>query len=265
MDIQFYKQDLTFYSHELQDEFITNLFGLDYSGTFLDICCCHPVQGSNTYTLEKEFKWNGYCFDLLDVQELWQWDSYRTSQFFQCDVSSEKFVDYLKEIKKTNPLIDYASIDVDSNLTLLALQRIQELDFELKAVTYEHEYYIHNDLYKHQSESILEGMGLIKLFENVKLVAANHTSHAKTNDTESFEDWWINPKYFPKEILELKSNSLYYHHCVKKLKEYAKLDYKATHACSRAFPDEYNMFVIPGERENMKNILEFIRSKNLNA
>ena len=106
-------------------------------------------------------------------------------------------------------------------------------------------------------------MGLIRLFSNVKLLTANQTSPKVYNNSESFEDWWINPEFFPENILNFGGDSIYYHHCIRQLKEFNKIDYTGIHACSRAFPDEYFLHVLPGEREYMVGILDFIRSNNL--
>ena len=257
--------DITFYSHELQDEFVTNLFGLEHKGVFLDVSCWHPIQGSNTYTLEKYLGWTGNCFDIIDAEQQWSWSNHRSAKFNHCNVASGKFVEILESIRSNTPVIDYASIDVDSSLTVVALDKIIKSGIELKVVTFEHEFYLYDNLYQKESEKILYNQGFIKLFSNVKLLTVNQTSPNLRNQTESFEDWWINPKHFSNDIIEVQSDSLYYHHCVNKLKKYSNLTYNGTHACSRAFPDEYSLHVLPGEKENTEKILDFVRSNNLNV
>ena len=41
--------------------FVKYLFKEKKDGLFLDIACDDPIHGSNTYVLEKEYNWNGFC------------------------------------------------------------------------------------------------------------------------------------------------------------------------------------------------------------
>jgi hypothetical protein len=258
---------IQFYSFELQDELILNLFDQKTNGTFLDVACSHPISGSNTYTLEKQFNWSGLGFDLYDVNALYpscQWDIHRTSPFVQVDVTTDNFSNFLKNNIPAGTIIDYVSLDIDGMDTITALKKIIEAGIKFKSVTYEHEYYIFGDKYRDMSRKILEDLGFVNLFSDVKLLTANEfgTPH-RINDTEYFEDWWIHPDYFDPKLLEIKSSGIYYDECVDILKKFKNANYQSTHPCSRAHPEEYSFYVPPYDEHYMKPVFDLVRSKKL--
>lgn len=239
---------IEFHSHEQQDEFIFNLFFGKTNGFFLDIACGHPIIGSNTYTLEKYNNWNGVGFDIGDVEKDLEWSRYRKSRFLQLDVTSQAMTNYLKATVPQGQIVDYISLDVDAagrNLALPALETVLAAGIRFRAMTFEHESYIHGDRTRNRVAEILSSQGYIPLFEDVRLWAAGLSDD--TNST--FETWWIDPTQFNPKVLEAKSSRLYYFQCVEKLKKLLANDYQATHLCSKGWPDEYSLFWHDAERQ----------------
>lgn len=241
---------IEFHSHEQQDEFIYNLFGKKRNGFFLDISCGNPIIGSNTYSLEKYQGWQGFCFDISDCESMFEWSKKRTSRFIQSDATSPELTNFLLGAIPNGTVVDYVSLDVDAagtNLALLALQRVLEAGVKFKAMTFEHECYIHGPGIRDQASAMLQSQGYIPLFSDVKLWIEN-------NPSASFEDWWIHPEYFDQSVQSAGGDQLYYFECIEKLKQSMKNEYEGTHACSRAWPDEYRLFWNEGEERQLKDL-----------
>jgi hypothetical protein len=229
------------YSHEQQDEFIYNIFDHKTNGYFLDIAAGHPIIGSNTYSLEKFNQWTGFGFDIVD-SETYGWSEHRTSNFVQMDVCSEEFTTFLKNNIPQDLVVDYVSLDVNGpteEMVTTALQRVIDAGVKFKAVTFEHEVHRGIDINRTESRKLLEGLGLVRLFEDVRLWGIQY----HTNPTnQSFEDWWIDPQYFDPKLLEAARADLFYPDVIKVLQENRNNPYEVIHHCCRAFREEYDTF-----------------------
>ena len=97
-----------FESMERQDEFVYHLLGkhLQEPGIFLDVGCNLPQGGNNTYALEKYLKWDGFAFDIGDIEANHQWSDMRKSTFFQVDATTEGLTEILKNNLKEKA-VDY--------------------------------------------------------------------------------------------------------------------------------------------------------------
>lgn len=238
---------IEFHSHEQQDEFVANIFNFKTNGTFLDIASGHPKIGSNSYTLEKYFNWTGYGFDIRDVEQELQWSTHRKNPFFLMDVTSSALNNFFAQNVAEDHVFDYISLDVDSatgNHILDVLHRIVDSKIKFKVMTLEHEYHLYREQNRAPSRVILESIGMVRLFEDVKLWGT---------PSFSFEDWWVHPDYFDKTLLDLKSSNLYYFECIEKLKNNLGRNYQATHNCCRAFREEYNLFHTSVEQQQIND------------
>jgi len=229
--------NIEFFSHEQQDEFVYNLFDGKTNGTFIDLACAHPITGNNTYTLEKYCGWTGWCFDLVDVEGRDQWSSKRQTKFHQMDATSAEFAVFLTNNIPHDTVIDYISLDIDG-ASMQALDRIILGGVKFKAMTFEHESF-KDEYLRSASRATLEGLGMIRLFEDVIIPPVLGYYPGKT---QIFEDWWINPDYFNADILSIKTSGHEFKHNVELLKQYKNLSYTGTHACSLAWPNEYRIF-----------------------
>jgi hypothetical protein len=257
----FLMNDIEFHSHEQQDEFIYNLFGKKRNGFFLDVSCGNPIIGSNTYTLEKWMGWQGFCFDISDVERTHNWSQKRTSRFIQEDATSPNLTSFLLGAIPNGTVVDYISLDVDAagtNLALPTLKRILEAGVKFKAMTFEHECYIHGPNTRDQASVLLQAQGYIPLFSDVR-----HWMGGIGDDSAaSFEDWWIDPTQFDSKVLDAVGEGLYYFECVEKLKKSVGNEYQGTHACSRAWPDEYKLFWNEGEESQLRDLFTRMESRN---
>lgn len=248
---------IDFHSHEQQDEFVYNLFSNYRNGFFLDISCGNPVIGSNSYALEKYKGWQGLCFDLSDFETTHQWSKHRTSRFIQVDATSPALTSFLLGAVPQGLAVDYISLDVDANgtnLALPALIKVLEAGVRFKAMTFEHECYIHGTGIRDQARAVLTSQGYVPLFEDVRLWAGG----LQDDSQWSFEDWWIDPAHFDPRVLDAKDSGLYYFECVEKLKNTLGNKYTATHHCSRAWPNEYDLFWNQNEEQQLKGLFSLM-------
>lgn len=246
--------NIEFFSLEQQDEFIFNLFDGKRNGTFIDLACAHPIQGNNTYVLEKDLGWSGWCFDIVDVEQRDQWSKHRTSPFVKIDATSEEFSTYLKNNVPKDLVVDYISLDIDT-ASMAALARIVEAGIKFKSITFEHEYFKDPHL-RTSSREVLESLGFKRLFEDVIIPSFADYYPGKI---QVFEDWWINPDYIDPTILEIKTTGKFYRDNVEIIKSYKNLQYNGTHACCLSWPDEYRLF--HNSAEEWKYRKEFAKMK----
>jgi hypothetical protein len=202
------------YSCERQDEFIYHLIAkhLKEPGTFLDIACADPRNGSNTYLLERDNKWNGIGFDIGDVEADANWSQYRSAIFIQVDATS-KALTHALNTHVDDKLVDYISLDVDwfpHNYVDQVLPRILNADIRFKAMTLEHEYYKHGDSIATSTRELLHARGYKMLFQDVCF-----------ENGDSFEDWWVKPELLPyPEIMEASASGLCYHECIERVQNF---------------------------------------------
>lgn len=220
-------KEIDFYSWERQDEYAYNLIG--EKGIFLDLGCSNPTFGSNTYGLEK-LGWSGLCFDIRDCQSEYDWTSIRSQKFVQTDVTSEYFLNYISNFKQSTPVVDYVSLDMDTagqNFALLGLKNIIKSGLKFKALTFEHEYHYHGPENKMEGKRLLESAGYHCLFDDVSLV--QEAIPPSKYPGKFFEDWYINPSFFDKSILDISLSKKDYNSCMDVLKQYSNRNYVAKH------------------------------------
>jgi len=199
---------MIFFGKEQQDQFAYHLIG--EKGTFLDMGCYHPYDGNNTQALEL-MGWTGI---LVDIRQKWvnMCKMMRKSPVFMVDVTTDEFPRILKENSDTT-IFDYISLDVDEG-AVGGLKQFLENGFSFKCMTYEHDFYQYGDSRKKPAMEMLKEYGYILLFEDVL------TDGTDKPFLEAWEDWWINPKYFSKDILKLQTKNIFYKDCIKKVREY---------------------------------------------
>lgn len=188
------------YSLEKQDLFVEKILPIK-NGFFLDIGCNHPINGNNTYLLENKYQWTGIGVD-LGLEE--EWKKERNSKIFLIDATSTVLTRILQQ-EINCKLIDYLSLDVDvggfrqANLSHLVLPRILDAGISFKCATIEHESFKYGVENRNLMRNTLQNLGYEMLFEGIRFPAG-----------EEFEDWWINPIYFNKNIISKRSCGVSY-------------------------------------------------------
>lgn len=169
------------YSQLCQDMFVLMCLNGKRAGRFLDIGSGHPVFGSNTFLLEKQFGWYGRRID--------------------CDEKGSTDHDLPSEQERTSPLMlddatkldygfleysdyDYLSLDIEPPAaTLQVLKRIPFHLHRFAVITFEHDFYNGEDpTVRDESRRFLKSLGY-------RLVVSN----VAADRFYAMEDWWVHP------------------------------------------------------------------------
>ena len=176
------------YSQAGQDEFVYLLTNKN-PGFFLDIGAGDGFDrpnGGNSQFLE-ENGWNGILIECNE--EFYSFGKERrSSTFINARIPDVSILDILDN-NNSPKTIDYVSMDIEPS-NLIALKTFPFKEYEFKILTFEHDLYMLGPQQKIESQIILKDLGYICLCDNVKI------------DGLTFEDWWINPKYFNSNFIQ---------------------------------------------------------------
>jgi|TARA_B100000929_G_C15378655_1_gene377025 hypothetical protein len=194
----FYK--ISDYSQAGQDLFALELFGKN--GTYIDVGSGEPKIGNNTYSLEVENNWKGFCvdFDQNNYEKRWKNCPERNNKVYWEDAS--KF-DYNKGLIENNlpNKIDYLSCDLDpQEKTFVALKKVINDGIEPKLITFE------TDKYREKID--YEKLAINFLYPKNYIIAVKDV-YSGLKKKKVFETWFINKN--------INFNQINYEKWVKKL------------------------------------------------
>lgn len=179
------------YGNSDQENFIIKVLNKKINGYYVELGANHPIEGSNTYYLEKEFKWNGLSLEILPEYQLLHTDV----RINPCLLEDARKFDYKKYFVENNfpNQIDFLQIDIDAGFdknakqlgdnasSLHGLIQIPLNEYRFTVITYEHEAL--NDFKKNSERDaqreILDSYGYALVVRNWH------------------EDWWIDPNVIP--------------------------------------------------------------------
>ena len=98
---------------------------------------------------------------------------------------------------------DYLQIDIDPLQNFLALERIMATSKEFAVITFEHDLWDHSDsskIIKQLSQDLLMSLGYQLIADNVTIEPGK--GYGFPNEPMYFEDWYANPKYIDKSIID---------------------------------------------------------------
>lgn len=193
-----------FYSQAGQDEWISSLFEFKREGYFLDVGAHNGIDINNTYFLEKELGWTGICIE-ADPAIFRSLSSNRKCTCINIAVSDQEGeISFLQDgfsgressssgsiriktkslreiLNDQNPpkVIDYLSLDIEG-MELKALMGFPFDEYEILAITVEHNLYTGKEDYKKEIKNFLENKGYLIFRENIE------------SEGSPFEDWYIN-------------------------------------------------------------------------
>jgi len=181
-----------FYSDCKQDEFTANMFQFKNEGYFLDIGSAHAIYSNNTFFFD-QLGWEGICIELNSTYN----ESYssRRSKYINQDATLVEYTKLFKEVYPSN-FIDYLSLDIDQ-LSSTVLEKLPFDEYEFGVITIEHDFYLYGDTFKSKQIKILKERGYNLICENVFVEMQGHRDLIS-----AFEDWWVNPKYFDRNLLD---------------------------------------------------------------
>jgi hypothetical protein len=175
----------------LAEEFVRFVLDINRdkkNGYYVELGSADPVDGSNTYSLEKDHGWKGVSFDMDTVQSK-KFNDFRDNPCICEDATKFDYRKYFQE-NKFPERIDYLQVDIDSGYlptgrpignpaqSLLGLIALPLNVYRFNVITFEHDasnYYKLSSVRDAQRE-ILDSLGysLVKRW--------------------GYEDWWIDPE-----------------------------------------------------------------------
>jgi hypothetical protein len=178
------------YSQCYQDLFVLTALEGKRNGIYLEVGAGQPFYGNNTALL-KEFGWQGSSFD-VDESLIQMWREQRPDDF----IINQDATRFDFSIPGVNH-IDYLQLDIDPPAnTFKVLENIPFDKIDFSVITYEHDYYVdETKSYRDKSRKILQEKGYV-------LIAGNISPDLNS----PYEDWWVNPKYVSKTIINKMKN-----------------------------------------------------------
>lgn len=170
------------YAWAKQDIFVAEILKGKMGGTYVEIGSNEPLSGSNTYLLEKEFKWTGLSID-IDPKYVEQFNSIRNNKSILADATTFNYLKYFEE-NNFPKQIDYLSIDVDGNFQfdgtkdinscLLSLISLPLTTYRFTVIHYEHDSWMYqNKPSRDAQREILTSLGYSIIMSGLE------------------EDWWL--------------------------------------------------------------------------
>lgn len=191
-----FKPHFDLYSQAGQDLFVIALTKEKKHGTFLEIGAGHPMNGSNTYLLERDFDWTGLCIDNNsdweeNLEDLWK-QLRPDCDFIKIDA---------REVTKLSLSSYYDYLQIDINTPIANLEILSELLKKCKfsCITFEHDFFRQTNESKcvrEQARKILKEYNYTLTVNDVSISQTKWTPEPIT----SFEDWYVNLEYIDHSV-----------------------------------------------------------------
>lgn len=168
-----------------QDSFVMHCLKNKRNGIFVELGSNDPMYHSNTYSLEKEYGWNGLMVD-YQSQFVPQYIANRSSPYIIADACKIDYKKVFEEISFPHA-IDYLQIDLEvNNKSTINCLEVFDKDvfpsYKFAVVTFEHDIY-RGDFFntRQKSREIFDKNGYVLVYPDVK------------NQENAFEDWYVHP------------------------------------------------------------------------
>jgi hypothetical protein len=174
--------NMNFRSQAGQDR-VASILVPEQGRCFLDIGAGH-LAISNTYALENEMGWYGWCIDNSNDALTEAWDAHRKATFMCGDATK---IDY----SFLPATVAFGSFDIDSG-TLDAMHRVFETAPHtcFRVICAEHDFYARGELLRTPMLELLRSKGYDVLCADV------------CNEGQSFEAWAVKPELVDMTIAE---------------------------------------------------------------
>lgn len=186
-------------SQAYQDMFILTMLNGKENGSYVEIGASDGKVLSNTYLLEKQYKWWGVSVDiephvkpLFDIHD-------RTSNLIIHDALT---LDYKKVFEENGfgKQIDYLQLDIEPQYnTLNCLKRLPLDEYRFSVITYETDLYDPHFSLEASLKNREESRRIL-LSHGYELIVGN-ICNLRTDDP--FEDWYVDPTVVSPELIAL--------------------------------------------------------------
>jgi len=177
------------YAYQKNDIFVAEILKRKHEGVYVELGSHKPVEGSNTYLLEKNYDWTGLSID-NNSQFVNMFNDVRKNKAILHDAVTFDYLNYFKE-NNFPKQIDYLSLDIDGNWTfdqtrernnpLLGLIALPLNHYRFSIIHFEHDIGMNykNEETRDAQREILSSLGY-------GLIQTNNT-----------DDWWVDPTVIP--------------------------------------------------------------------
>lgn len=174
----------THYGQLMADIFVLMATGGKREGTYLEIGAWHSEDISNTVLLEREFGWTGVSVE-IDPRRAEEFAANRKNP---CIASDARSLDYAG---LGFDEIDYLQVDCEpAAVSFEILKTVLDSGLQPKIITFEHEMYSEGPEVRDASREYLRSLGYELIVSDIGI------------EGWAFEDWWVMPIYFEKEVID---------------------------------------------------------------
>lgn len=188
------------FSQAAQDFFVVAMTQGKINGTWLEFGAGDPVQGNNTFLLEKKLNWSGISIEIQspthEAEKIW--DSRQRTKFIKMDALEF-------DLPRNKSPIDYLQMDIDSPEQPTLLSNTLEKQ-RFSVITYETDWFrLDENSLRQTTESrqILKDHGYVMVVNGVTC----YPNQGQTVEGRPiiFEDWWVDPQTVDNSIIDAYS------------------------------------------------------------
>lgn len=212
-------------SQAWQDLFVLTMLDGKTDGSYVEIGANHPCNGSNTFTLNRYFNFNGLSIDIEDFSSHWL-ETRPLCNFMCADATT---IDYKTLFDKSNisTQTDYLQIDVDPpEVSLQVLKRLPLDTHRFSVITFETDVWQGDTAIAEESRQILKSHGYQLVVKNVACCNKDDTGKLTWYP---FEDWWVDPLVISadkiKQFIHLDESEVYPQQIFLNIEKSQSIDY----------------------------------------
>lgn len=127
-------------SDMLQESYVLTVLDEKPAGYYVELGSGDPVEGSNTFLLEKKLNWKGLAID-NDRSMVEKYNNLRSNECIETNALTFDYKKYFEE-NDFPKVIDYLQIDIDHHETgdcMLALLALPMMHYRFRVITIEHD------------------------------------------------------------------------------------------------------------------------------
>jgi len=174
-----------------QDLFVLSALNGKKNGVYLEIGSGPAVESSNTHLLENSYNWTGVSVEYMPNY----YEDHKQNRKHHIELADATTINYTDLLHRGgiyDTIIDYASVDIDAEGTLIALMNLPFHTHKFAVITFEHDSYVYGPEYKNRSREFLKSHGYVLVAGSIK----------PPNVNADYEDWWVHPDLIDKSFID---------------------------------------------------------------
>jgi len=177
------------FSQSGQDKFVLAILKNKIGGKYIEIGANDPISISNTYSLERDYSWEGFSLDIVS-DYVDKFNTVRKNKCVLADGSKFNYHEHIQNLWGDIDRIDYLQVDCEpAENTFKCLKTVPLDKYRFSVITFETEYYSSGENIRNISREYLSDYGYVLVASDV---------HNVGNDP--FEDWWVDSSFIDESI-----------------------------------------------------------------